>query len=38
MRFDNLPTVEFHPEVLYNFAYLLDKFVKYINRNKSEVV
>jgi hypothetical protein len=38
MRFDNLPKVEFHPEVLYNFAYLLDKFVKYINGNKDEVV
>jgi hypothetical protein len=37
MRFDNLPKVEFHPEVLYNFAYLLDKFVKYINGNKDEV-
>ena len=37
MRFDSLPKVELHPEVLYNFAYLLDEFVKYINGNKSEV-
>jgi hypothetical protein len=38
MRLDNLPKVEFHPEVLYNFANLLDKFVQYTNRNKDEGV
>jgi hypothetical protein len=38
MRFDNLPNVEFYPEILYNFAYLLDKFVKYLGENKGGVV
>jgi hypothetical protein len=37
MRLDNLPKIDLYPEVLYNFANLLDKFVKYINGNKSEV-